>query len=321
MPLPNDEKLLALANDVLKRFDQIFGEHPGFRPAHAKGAMLNGMFIPTAEAKSLSRAPHFRRESTPVTVRFSDSTGLPLVPDNDPNANPRGMAIRFHLGERVHTDIVSHSTDGFPTHTGDEFLEMLTALASSGPDVLSPKPIEVFLGSHPSALAFVQTPKPAPSSFAREIYYGVTAMHFSNEDGATRYGRYRILPEAGNDHLDEAAAAAKGPDYLFDELKNASRRAKSNSASSCSWPRQAMRCTTQLSTGLKTGSSSKSAHWSSPRRCPTTRRSKSTSSSIPFRASMVSSLPKTHYWNCVLRYISSAAAVAAPHPLRRLPFV
>ena len=219
MPLPNDEKLLALANDVLKRFDQIFGEHPGFRPAHAKGAMLNGMFIPTAEAKLLSRAQHFRRESTPVTVRFSDSTGLPLVPDNDPNANPRGMAIRFHLGERVHTDIVSHSTDGFPTHTGDEFLEMLTALASSGPDVPSPKPIEVFLGSHPTALAFVQTPKPAPSSFARETYFGVTAMHFSNEEGATRYGRYRILPEAGNDHLNEAATAAKGPDYLFDELK------------------------------------------------------------------------------------------------------
>ena len=219
MPLPNDEKLLALANDVLKRFDQIFGEHPGFRPAHAKGAMLNGMFIPTAEAKLLSRAPHFHRESTPVTVRFSDSTGLPLVPDNDPNANPRGMAIRFHLGERVHTDIVSHSTDGFPTHTGDEFLEMLTALASSGPDVPSPKPIEVFLGSHPIALAFVQTPKPAPSSFARETYFGVTAMHFSNEEGATRYGRYRILPEAGNDHLNEAATAAKGPDYLFDELK------------------------------------------------------------------------------------------------------
>ncbi len=219
MPLPNDEKLLALANDLLKRFDQIFGEHPGFRPAHAKGAMLNGMFIPTAEAKSLSRAPHFRRESTPVTVRFSDSTGIPVIPDNDPNANPRGMAIRFHLGERVHTDIVSHSTDGFPTHTGDEFLEMLTALASSGPDVPSPKPIEVFLGSHPTALAFVQTPKPAPSSFARESYYGVTAMHFSNEEGAARYGRYRILPEAGNDHLSEAATAAKGPNYLFDELK------------------------------------------------------------------------------------------------------
>jgi catalase len=218
MPLPNDEKLLALANDLLKQFEQIFGEHPGFRPAHAKGAMLTGVFTPTAEAQTLSKAPHFSRSSTPVTVRFSNSTGLPMIPDNNPNADPRGMAIRFHLAERVHTDIVSHSTDGFPTHTGDEFLGMLRAIASSGPDVPSPKPIEAFLGSHPTALAFVQTPKPAPSSFARETYFGVTAMHFSNADGTARYGRYRILPEAGNDHLDEAAAAAKEPNYLFDEL-------------------------------------------------------------------------------------------------------
>jgi catalase len=219
MPLPNDEKLLALANDLLKQFEQIFGEHPGFRPAHAKGAMLTGIFTPTAGAQSLSKAPHFTRQSTPVTVRFSNSTGLPLIPDNNPNANPRGMAIRFHLAERVHTDIVSHSTDGFPTHTGDEFLEMLRAVAASGPDVPSPKPIEVFLGSHPTALAFVQTPKPAPSSFARETYFGVTAMQFSNIDDAARYGRYRILPEAGNDHLDEVATAAKDPSYLFDELQ------------------------------------------------------------------------------------------------------
>jgi catalase len=219
MPLPTDEKLLALANDLLKQFDQIFGEHPGFRPAHAKGTLLSGIFTPTPEAKSLSRAPHFRRESTPVTVRFSDSTGIPLVPDNDPNANPRGMAIRFHLGDRVHTDIVSHSADGFPTHTGDEFLEFLRALAATDFSKPSPNPLEIYLGGHPSALAFVQMPKPAPSSFARETYFGVTAMHFSNEEWTTHYGRYRILPEAGNDHLDQAAAAAKGPNYLFDELK------------------------------------------------------------------------------------------------------
>ena len=34
-----------------------------------------------------TRAPHIQRESTPVTVRFSDSTGLPLIPDNDPLAS------------------------------------------------------------------------------------------------------------------------------------------------------------------------------------------------------------------------------------------
>jgi catalase len=219
MPLPSDEKLLALADDVLKQFEQLFGPHPGFRPAHAKGTMLTGVFTPTPEAKSLSRAPHLIRESTPVSVRFSNSTGVPVIPDNDPNADPRGMAIRFHLAERVHTDIVSHSTDGFPTHTGDEFLELLRAVATSAPGAPSPTPVEVFLGGHPAALRYVQTPKPVPSSFARESYFGVTAMHFTNGEGISRFGRYRIVPDAGNDHLSAEAAAAKGADFLFDEIK------------------------------------------------------------------------------------------------------
>jgi catalase len=218
MPLPKDDKLIALSQDLLQQFDTIFGLHPGFRPAHAKGTMLKGTFTPSPDAASLTRAPHINRESTPVTVRFSNSTGIPLVPDNDPNANPRGLAIRFHLAEHVHTDIVSHSTDGFPVRTGQEFLELLRAIASSDPSKPSPSPIEAFLGAHPKALEFVQTPKPAPSSFARESYFGVTAMHFTNKDGVSRYGRYRIVPEAGNDHLDDAAVAAKSANYLFDEL-------------------------------------------------------------------------------------------------------
>jgi catalase len=223
MPLPTDEKLVALSNDLIAQFDAIFGEHSGFRPAHAKGVMLKGVFTPYVAAGGLTRAPHMLQASTPVTVRFSNSTGLPLVPDNDPNANPRGMAVRFHLGEHSHTDIVSHSTDGFPTRTGAEFLEFLKALASSDlaapPDPAHPKPIEVYLGSHPAALKFVQTPKPAPSSFAREAYYGVTAMAFLNQQGLRQFGRYQILPELGTEHLDDATVATKDGNYLFDELK------------------------------------------------------------------------------------------------------
>ena len=218
MPLPTDEGLIALSEELLRQLDTIFGLHPGFRPAHAKGAMLAGTFTPSPGVDYITRAPHIQRESTPVTVRFSDSTGLPLIPDNDPNANPRGIAIRFHLAEHVHTDIVGHSTDGFPTRTGGEFLEFLRALASSDPSKPSPSPIEVYLGAHPKALAFVQTPKPAPSSFARESYFGVTAMRFTNKDGITHFGRYRIAPEAGNDHLSDTAAAARGGNFLFDEL-------------------------------------------------------------------------------------------------------
>jgi catalase len=128
------------------------------------------------------------------------------------------MATRFHLAERVHTDIIAHSTDGFPTRTGEEFLEFLRAVAGSDPSKPSPSPIEVFLGSHPKALAFVQSPKPAPSSFAREAYFGVTAMRFTNKDGLTRFGRYRIVPEAGIDHLSDSDSAARSANFLFEEL-------------------------------------------------------------------------------------------------------
>ena len=167
MPLPNDENLIALSEALIAEFDSIFGLHPGFRPAHAKGELLTGTFRPSPEAAKLSKALHFVRDCTPVTVRFSNSTGVPLIPDNDPNANPRGMAIRFHLAERVHTDIVAHSTDGFPTHTGAEFLEFLRAVGSTTPDSPHPNPVEQFLGGHPAALAFVQKPKPFPASFAK----------------------------------------------------------------------------------------------------------------------------------------------------------
>lgn len=118
----------------------------------------------------------------------------------------------------MHTDIVSHSTDGFPARTGQEFLEFLQAIAVTGASKASPSPVEVFLGSHPAALAYVQTPKPTPSSFARETYFGVAALRFTNKDGRSRFGRYRIVPEAGNDFLTDTAAAAKGTDFLFDEL-------------------------------------------------------------------------------------------------------
>ena len=210
MPLPSDEKIVRLADDLLAQMHAIFGLHPGFRPVHAKGTMLSGTFTPSPEAKSLTRAAHAARNSTPVTLRFSNSTGLPLIPDNAPDSNPRGLAIRFHLADHVHTDIVSHSTDGFPTRTGQEFLDFLRALAAGDP---SP-----FLAAHPAALAFVQTPKPSPASFATEAYFGVTSFRFINREGRARYGRYRIVPQAGIEHLDDAAVRSNGENYLFEEL-------------------------------------------------------------------------------------------------------
>ena len=219
MPLPQDERIVALANDLLQQFDLLFGQHPGYRAAHAKGLLLSGTFTPSPGAQKLTRAPHVMRPSTPVTVRFSNSTGLPQIPDSAPDANPRGLAIRFNLAEHVHTDIVSHSIDAFPTHDAYQFLEFLKAAAASGADVPSPKPIEKFLAVNSAALAFVQAPKPFPTSLAREAYYGVTAFAFTNAHGEKKFGRYRILPDLGTEYLSDAAAAELAPNYHYDELR------------------------------------------------------------------------------------------------------
>jgi catalase len=180
--------------------------------------MINGAFTPSAEAGKLSSAPHFNSPSMPITVRFSNSTGLPNVPDNDSNADPRGMAIRFNLGPRIHTDIIAHSTPFFPTRTGAEFLEFFKAVVSSPPGGPSPSPVEQFLGSHPAALAFVQAPKPAPSSYAREAYFGVTAYKLIDADGKATTIRYRVVPDLGVDTLDAEALKDKDVDFLQKDI-------------------------------------------------------------------------------------------------------
>jgi catalase len=220
MPLSTDEKVLKLSRDAIDAFDKIDqGPHPGFRPAHAKGVLLQGEFKPAAAAQSLTRAPHIQRSSTPVSVRLSDFAGIPTVADNDgQNASPRGCAIRFHLAEHSHTDIVAHSVDMFPARTAEEFLEFLNALIATDFAGLHPNAIEQFLGGHPAALAFVQAPKPIPTSFARESFFAVSAFKFTNAEGKSQFGRYRILPVAGNEYVDDAAAK-QGPNFLMDEIQ------------------------------------------------------------------------------------------------------
>jgi catalase len=221
MPLTTDENLLTLSRNAIEAFDKADGGvHPGFRPAHAKGILLKGAFTPSKEAISLTRAPHIQRASTPVTVRLSNFAGIPTVADNDQqNASPRGCVIRFDLDEHVHTDIVAHSVDTFPSRTAEDFVDFLNALIATNPAGPHPNAIEQFLGAHPAALAFVQAPKPIPTSFARESFFAVSAFKFTNANGVSQYGRYRILPVAGNEYLDDAASAAKTPNFLFDELK------------------------------------------------------------------------------------------------------
>jgi len=210
----------TLAADLLAVLDRLSGGvHSGFRPVHAKGMMYAGTFTPAASAAGLTRAPHASRPSTPVTVRFSLSAGIPTAADNDPRTSgPQGIAVRFHLAEHVHTDIVAHSHNGFVVHTGEEFLAFLRAAAASGPDAPAPPPIAAFLATHPAAKAFVEAPKPIPVSFARQAYFAVTAFKFTNAAGQAKFGRFRFRPEAGTASLTAEQAAGKPTDFLAAEM-------------------------------------------------------------------------------------------------------
>jgi catalase len=191
------------------------GPHAGFRANHAKGVMVTGTFTPSPTASSLSKAPHFLKP-VPVTVRFSDPTGVPTLPDADPQASPHGMAIRFQLADGASTDIVAISANSFPVATPEDFLALLQAIAASGPDVAKPTPVDTFLRSHPAAHKFVTTPRPAPESFGTLAFFGVNAFKFSNSQGQSSYIRYQILPVAGEHSMPKNAQLA--PNYLMDEL-------------------------------------------------------------------------------------------------------
>jgi len=143
---------------------------------------------------------------------------MPQIQDTDASANPRGMAIRFHLpssdGKRHHTDIVAHSTPYFPTRTGAEFLEFLQAVTGDNAGEAVPE----FLGRHPETARFLGEERLSPESFATERFFGVNAFRFINGEGQVTTLRYRIMPVAGEKHIDAEELKRKSPTYLFDEL-------------------------------------------------------------------------------------------------------
>jgi catalase len=207
---------LTLAVQTVDTMNALWGRHAFMRANHAKGVVAEGSFTGTPAAVELSKAAIFSGQPVAVTVRFSDSTGLPDLADGSPLANPHGMAIKFYdaTGD---LDVVANSLPFFPVATGEDFLALLQALEASGPDAPKPTPAEKFIAAHPSvgkAFGAVST----PVSFARETYNGVDAFIFINAKGERQPFRFQLVPVAGTQHLAPAEAAKMPPDFLVDEL-------------------------------------------------------------------------------------------------------
>jgi catalase len=194
-----------------------FGDHH-VRAVHAKGVMAVGTFEPSAQAAGLSKAALFTAHGTKVLVRFSDFTGIPDIPDNVGDANPRGLALKFTLAGGQATDVVTHSFNGFPTKTSGEFRELLLAIGASGSGAAKPTALDTFLGGHPIAKTFLTTQKPFPVSYTTLSYFGVNAFEYTAANGHKTFVRYRFIPRTGEAFVPAAEMAGKGPNYLQEEL-------------------------------------------------------------------------------------------------------
>jgi len=207
---------------IVDAMNKLFGVHPGFRANHAKGVVVEGNFKGSPEAAALSKAALFNGSTIPITVRFSDATGIPNLPDGSKQANPHGMAIKYHLPDGSDTDMVTNSLKFFPVANGADFRDLLLALAASPPDAAKPTKFDEFVASHPAVAASSATVS-TPDSFADEEYYGVNAFVFVSSAGERQAVRYQVLPEHAV-HLSEVDAAKQPPNFLIDELPERLKR-------------------------------------------------------------------------------------------------
>ena len=76
------------------------GNHPKVRASGAKGVCVKGRFAPSAEAATLSKAPHFAK-AVPVMARFSMGGSNPKISDKTKPVT-RGFSMRFTDPVRGH---------------------------------------------------------------------------------------------------------------------------------------------------------------------------------------------------------------------------
>ena len=219
MPLPTDQDLLNLSDKILATFTQIFGEHPGIRPAHGKGTLLRGAFTPTAAAADLSIAQHFQQALTPVLVRFfgldraaghsGHRSEHSAQGDRGPLRPGRARAHRRHRSfNRWLPDPHRRRIPGVPGRAGNQRPGQPGGLAAGGLPRFTP-----------SGVTFRADPQALSGQLRAGIVFRRERVQVhQRRRRAGRFGRYRIIPEAGTAYLEDSEVQSKDDNYLFTEI-------------------------------------------------------------------------------------------------------
>ncbi|RAZ67795.1 catalase family peroxidase [Planococcus maitriensis] len=183
---------------AISQIEEIFGEHEGYRRAHARGTGYKGTFEGSGQAMELTDAAHFRQAKVPVLVRFSHFSPDPTWADA--MSPVKGMAIQFKIGPEEVTNIVSVTSPVFFTHSPERFMEMLEVSRSFQRGRPKLGELAELLMDFPEVRAMFSSVKKmtVPESFATGIYHSIHAFYFEKK-GKRQAVKYLFEPEAGED--------------------------------------------------------------------------------------------------------------------------
>ncbi len=205
---------------MVDAFESVNGRFDGYRRSGAKGICAMGEFIGSADGRNLSAASVFSGRAIPVIVRFSVGGANPRAPDN--TRGQRNMALQFNLpnGEVWHHGNISAPIFGAATPE-----QLLGRLQSLQPDpatkTADPAKVKAFADANPVVLQQGRyfASQPVPASFASVNYWGVHGFGFTNARGEKTWGKWIFEPVGGVQSLSDDDAKAKGPNFLFDDLR------------------------------------------------------------------------------------------------------
>jgi catalase len=190
----------------------VFGDHPGQRTLHAKGAFYKATFTATPAAKALGRAGHLQGEPVPVWLRWSNGGGNPKHSDRAPDV--RGMAVSFRLPDGTATDLLGQTAPRLNVRTPEAFLELIEAAGNR-------LKLPLFLLRHPESIAPMLADARAkalvpPYSYAEVAYFPIHAYKWIAADGTESWVRYRFTPQSGREQ--RTPGEFKGRDRLREEI-------------------------------------------------------------------------------------------------------
>ncbi|EWM13448.1 catalase, partial [Kutzneria sp. 744] len=188
----------SLPVQVVDTMEHLDGRHAGYRRAHARGACFVATFTPTGDAAKYTAAAHLSGEPVSATVRFSNGSGNPAMPDTQPGG--RGMAVKFALPDGTATDLIGVNLPRFLVATPTQFLDLVRALAADKDAGKGDKAhLQGFLAANPSSIPAFQAlgEMGVPASFGTTAYAALHAFMWVNADGDRQAVRYRWAPALG----------------------------------------------------------------------------------------------------------------------------